>query len=217
MTWRAAVCPLGLAFLVPALALSAAAESLSWGAPGAPRAPWREIRYARPTRYEVRADGGESVLRAESHGQHAALVREVRVDPRGARLAWRWRVLAHPSGADPERRPDDDRAAGVIVTLRRSVLPWRTRALLYQWTPARPRGEWSYSPYSRNVRTLVLEDAPADSSWRTEERDLGADLALAFGEPPERIEAVGVLCDTDNTRGHAIAEFGALSLGPPAP
>ncbi len=203
--------------LLAAAAGAAAAEPLAWGPPGAPREPWREIRYARPTRFEVLAAEGGAVLRAESHGQHSALVRELASDPRGTRIAWRWRVLAHPAGADPERRSRDDRAAGVMVIVKRSVFPWRTRALLYQWTPARPRGEWSRSPYSASVRTLVLEAAPADSAWRDVERDLGADLAYAFGEAPERIEAIGVICDTDDTRGLAIAEFGEIRLEPRSP
>jgi hypothetical protein len=121
-------------------------------------------------------------------------------------------VLEHPAGADPDVRARDDRAAGVLVVVRRSVFPWRTRMLLYQWTPARAAGTWSRSPYSGEVRTLVLRDSPADGAWREEVRDLGADLEQAFGVSPERIAGVGVICDTDNTGTSAVAEFGALEL-----
>ncbi len=184
--------------------------TLPWGAKGRVATSWKEIAYLGHTRYTVRTEAGVGVLHAESRAQHSALVTALELDPRGVWLRWRWRILEHPRGADPTVRSRDDRAAAVIVLVRRSLLPWRTRALLYQWSAARPAGEWGRSPYSGEVRTLVLENAPADSGWRSESRDLGADLESAFGRIPKRIEAVGVLCDTDNTRGHAVAEFEPL-------
>ncbi len=48
------------------------------------------------------------------------------------------------------------------------------------------------------------------TSRRTERRELEADLRTAFGERVTRIEAIGVLCDADNTRDTASAEFGAI-------
>ena len=153
-----------------------------------------------------------ATLRAEARDGNSALLTPLPIDPRDAVLRWRWRVLRHPLGADPEVRARDDRAAGVLVIVRRSWIPGRTRALLYQWTPARPAGEWSHSPYSGLVPSLVLRDAPADSTWREETRDLAADLRRAFGVAPERIVAIGVICDADNTGDHAVAEFGAIEV-----
>ena len=199
-------------------ALLPGALLLSWDAADPPGAPWKEVRYSGRTRYAVVERGGERILRAESRDGNSALLHPLPIDPRGVTLRWRWRVLRHPAGADPEVRGRDDRAAGVLVIVRRGFLRLRTRAVLYQWTPARRAGFASRSPYSGEVRTIVLRDAPADSVWREESRDLAADLAAAFGAAPRRIEAVGVICDTDNTGAVAIAEFGALSLGmdPPA-
>ena len=195
--------------------LALAAALLPWGNPGEPRAPWREVRYAGRTSYRIVAAGAEAILSEESRDQNSALLQETRLDPRGVTLRWRWRVLEHPMGADPGVRAQDDRAAAVLVIVRRSLLPWRTSALMYQWTLARPRGEWSRSPYSQQVRTLVLENASADSAWREESRDLAADLELAFGRLPTRIEAIGVICDTDNTGARARAEFGEIRVERP--
>jgi hypothetical protein len=149
---------------------------------------------------------------AEARNANSALLTPLPIDPRDVVLRWRWRVLRHPAGADPTIRSRDDRAAGVLVIVRRSWIPWRTRALLYQWTPARPAGEWSHSPYSGRVPSIVLRDAPADSMWREETRDLGADLRRAFGTEPERIVAIGVICDADDTGDRASAEFGAIEV-----
>jgi len=199
-------------------ALAAASLLLGWGTSGSGDEPWKERRYRGRTTYARVGDGAEVVLHAETRGQNSALLTRRRIDPRGVVLRWRWRVLAHPAGADPEVRARDDRAAGVLVIVHESWIPGRTRALLYQWTPAHPRGAWSRSPYSGRVATLVLEDAPSDSLWRVEARDLEADLARAFGRVPARIAGLGVISDADNTRGHAAAEFGSLEVltGPEA-
>ena len=92
--------------------------------------PWGNSWYLRPgrTSYTVVEAGDALVLRAESNDENSALVSNQRRDPAGLRLQWRWRVLEHPDDADPEQRRTDDRAAGVIVIVRHSFFPWRTRA-----------------------------------------------------------------------------------------
>lgn len=109
-------------------------------------------------------------------------------------------------------RSTDDRAAAVVVIIHRSVLPWRTRALIYQWAPACERARCEPSPYGSEIRVITVENAAADGEWRTEERDLTADLRAAFGKAPPSIEAIGVLCDADNTKDRAVADFGPLEL-----
>ncbi len=189
-----------------------AALLLHW--PGDPRGEreWRHLKYRGRTSYHPMLPQ-VGILGAESRGHASALLTMFPANPRNLVLRWRWRVLEHPVGADPEVRASDDRAAGVLVIVRRNpLLPWRTRALLYQWAPSRSRGEWSRSPFGREVHTVVLENAPADSVWRDEVRDLEADLVRAFGTIPSKIEAIGVISDADNTGGRAAAEFGTIEV-----
>ena len=198
--------------MIPLALGAAAAVLLSWGADGAEAPAWREQRYRGRTEYRRVGEGRGATLLASAVDANSARLAPLRIDPRGVVLRWRWRVLEHPRDADPEVRARDDRAAGLIVVVRRSWIPGRTRALLYQWTPARPVGEWSHSPYSRRVPSLVLRDAPADSVWREEVRDLGPDLARAFGATPEVIAAIGVICDADDTGSRAASEFGPIEV-----
>ncbi|HYM81318.1 MAG TPA: DUF3047 domain-containing protein [Candidatus Limnocylindria bacterium] len=193
-------------------AVIAATLLLPWHPEARGGREWHEHRYHGRTSYVALGDTANAPLHAETLGNNSALLTRLRIDPHGVVLRWRWRVLVHPDEADPEVRSRDDRAAGVLLVVRTSLFPWRTRALLYQWTPAQRSGLWSRSPYSRNVRTLVLEHAPADSLWREETRDLEADLARAFGQTPDAIAGLGVICDADNTGRRAVAEFGPLQL-----
>jgi hypothetical protein len=195
------------------IAASAAAESPrwhDWPPSGPPPAPWREVRYAGRTHYTVVSSDSGRVLDARAEDAHSALLHPYPVDPRGLTLRWRWRTLAEAAGADPSRRNRDDRAAAVVVIVRRHWLPWRTRALIYQWSTAAVAGRWERSPWSGEVRVLTLRDAAPDSLWREESRDVGRDLAVAFGEVPATIEAIGVLADSDQTGGVSHAQWAWL-------
>ena len=185
---------------------------LPWGEDGRIDPGWKEVRYKGHTAYALLPDSSGVCLRAESHGQHSALFHAVPRDLHLLRVRWRWRVLNHPKGADPAVRELDDRAAAVFIVVHRSILPWRTKGLLYQWAPIGSGRKWSASPYATDIKVLTLEQAPAGGAWVSEERDLDRDLREAFGELSSRIEAIGVLCDADNTRDLAVAEFGELQL-----
>lgn len=195
------------ALLWPVLA---AVMLLDWNTITAPHGPWREVRYKGRTAYAVERDSTQAWLHAEARGTHSALFHRVPPELRITELRWRWRALRHPAAADPSVRNLDDRAAGIFVVVHQSLLPWRTRGLLYQWAPAGESGRWTRSPYAPDVRVLTLENAAADGVWRAERRDLEADLRAAFGELPARIEAIGVLCDADNTGSVSAADFGDL-------
>ncbi len=183
---------------------------LEWSSPSSVGNDWREVSYRGHTIYTVGSDSTGTILRAQSNGQNSALFRPLARQVRLQTLQWRWRVLRHPIGADPALRARDDRAAAVFVLVHRSFLPWRTRGLLYQWSTACARGRWTRSPYAADVKVLTLETSPAGPEWRNEQRNLEQDLRAAFGQVPKRIEAIGVLCDADNTRDRAMAEFGEI-------
>lgn len=185
---------------------------LNWDSVHGPRRDWKEVSYKGHTRYSVERDSSGAWLHADADGNNSALFHRVPPVLRGASLKWRWRVLRHPAGADTEVRSQDDRAAAVFVLVHRSILPWRTRGLLYQWAPGRECGRWTQSPYASDIKVITLENDAADGAWRSEQRDLDADLRAAFGALPQKIEAIGVLCDADNTGDRASADFGPLEI-----
>ncbi len=198
-----------------ALLLLVSLVQLAFGDGPVVSSDWKEVSYKGRTRYVVQRDSSGTRLQARAEDQNSALFHRLQSDVRSAQLSWRWRVLRHPAGANTGVRSGDDRAAAVFVLIRRSWLPWRTRGLLYQWAEGTTPGGWSSSPYARDIRVITLEDAPAGEAWRRETRDLRADLLAAFGELPVRIEAIGVLCDADNTGDLSIAEFESIELSWP--
>lgn len=183
------------------------------------REHWHEQRlFARPTRYVVEMDGGRPVLHADSRAANSGLLRRLTGPvPTAATLSWRWKVAAPLAANRREReRAGDDYAARVFVVFERSWLPLRTRAIDYVWAAGEPAGAIFPSPYAKNVGMIVLRSGAAEAGkWQAERRDVLADYARYFGEPPTELTAVAVLVDTDNTGLAAEAWFADLVLETP--
>jgi len=223
-----------LACLILALAapLAAAAQSLSplAGADGRIAEAWREAKLPKqkfpPTRYAIESVDGQRVLRMEAEGSYGNLVHELRAEPPGLALSWRWRVERFAEGADLRRKEGDDNAAKVCVffDLPLARVPFLERQLLrfarsqtgedlpaatvcYVWDRQIPAGTALANPYSRRMRYLVLRSGEP-GRWHEERRDVAADFLRLFGDeatqaPP--ITGIGVGADADNTQGRSLA------------
>ena len=89
--------------------------------------------------------------------------------------------------------------------------------ILYSWGNTEGRGEMFLSPASGLRAVVVLERAEdADGSWHVERRDPFADYRRAFNRAAKSIIAVGVLSDTDQIGGRALAEVSDLEWQPGA-
>jgi hypothetical protein len=189
---------------------SAAADST-------PPAPWRVItlpKLPRHTRYTVTDRDGSRALKMESDGGYANLLHPLASDV-GATpwLRWRWRVDAHPAGADLQHKASDDTPARVCVLFdlpldrlrtfdRIKVQLGRTlfdpelpaAALCYVWDTRLPAGTWLANAYTERVQMLVLRSTAsghADGAWQSEARDLRADFAHAFAHEAQAGRAAG--------------------------
>jgi hypothetical protein len=129
----------------------------------------------------------------------------------------------------------DDFAARVYVFLEipDAAFPWGERlrlklarilygdelpsaAICYVWDNRHPVGTSGWNPYSRRVRTVVLESGNAQAGrWVEERRDLAADFRAAFGEAfagASRVTGIAAGNDTDQTGESATAWFGDFHL-----
>jgi len=107
-----------------------------------------------------------------------------------------------------------DAAARVYVYFASRGLPWQKRNLDYVWSASLPVGTLLSSAYSSTSKILVVESGSASlGQWRTVERNLEDDFERAFGRQdlPDVI-AIGLMSDTDNTGGDALAYFDELRV-----
>lgn len=196
-------------------------------------ARWLHLRFRgrKPTRYQPRWHQGRPALRADSERGSSVVRQQMQRPPtQPARLVFSWWVDALQADFDIRARDTDDAVARVIVsfdadrsrfTARDAMLselallvtgqPLPAATIEYVWDAHLPAGTVLASSYSTRVRYIVAESGSARlSQWVDIERDLHADFARAFNEPPAAITGVGVMTDANDTLGQVRAWYGPL-------
>jgi hypothetical protein len=130
-------------------------------------------------------------------------------------LSWRWRVHDLLEGIDERRKGGDDFLARVYVVVDGGWAVWRTRSLVYVWSNGEtPATDWP-SAYTGQAHIIALRAGAAGlGEWQREQRDLAADFQRYFGMVPERIHALALMSDCDDSGGAGRADYGDIQLGP---
>ena len=180
---------------------------------------WREGRPA----MAVQSEGAISALRKVVHTGSAP------VD----QLRFSWKVASLIEQADLQDGARSDSPVRIVLAfdgdrsglsakdamlseLARSLtgeeMPYAT--LMYVWSNRLPVGSVVSSRRTDRIRKMVIESGPAGlNRWLDYQRDVRLDFERAFGEPPGRLMAVGIMTDTDNTGGSVRAWYGPVTLG----
>lgn len=180
------------------------------------------------------ADEGKTVLKVDSNKSAGSLA--VPVALLGAQtsttLQWRWKVDRILDKADMDDKTADDHSARFYVffdvPLESLSLADRTKiklarsfsgvdvptaALCYVWDNKHRVGYTAWSPFTRQLRKVVLQSGPAAiGQWRLEARDVAADFKEAFGFDAPAITGVSVGNDSDDTEDHVTSWFGDISF-----
>lgn len=172
------------------------------------------------TAYSLEREDGTTVLHAVCRNSASGLLWKGRVDlSRTPILNWRWKVSRVYPGLDPHAKSGDDFPARVYVALGTEWLPWTLRTLSYVWangpvnTDTRDAAGTPFwpSPYTGQAELVGVEQGPTHvGAWRSERRDVRADLKLAFGEDYDHIGAVAVMSDCDDSHNHGQAWYGDI-------
>ncbi len=208
-------------------------------APGEHRinAAWQPFSFAKmenKTSYTVhKGEGERTAIRATANGGASALMHTVNVQAADAPvLRWAWNVQKSPEGSDAKVKAGDDYAARVYVAFAYDPekVPLLLRAqygliraiygqyppfaaLAYIVEPRLPEGTIINSPYTSRVKMIVVDSGKTPNQWRSFQRNVLADYARAFGEPPvTAIAGVAIMTDADNTGGVAEALYDSIRL-----
>jgi len=198
-----------LMFMILVLSWScgAWAESLPVLAdPGHPG--WKEKEFAGRTIYT--ALPGEGLLRAESNGTASGLFYEHPVDLRRTPwLNWTWKVENVLSGVNEREKKGDDYPARIYVVAKGGLAFWKTKALSYVWSSAEPVGASWPSAFTANAHMIAVQSGAGRLGQLVKEkRNIREDWRLAFDEDIEKLDAVAIMTDTDNSGQWARAWYG---------
>lgn len=178
---------------------------------------WEEKKFARnSTEYSLIEFDGRPCVRAYSDNSASALYLKEELSHRGGPFVrWDWKVLKFPERERKETITDraefDFAMQFYVVFHARSI--FNARAIQYVWTETIPEGTFSDSPFTGNVKVLVLRTGNM-GVWKTEERDIAADYLKLFGEELDRdVMAVSFMTDADSVGSTAEALITDIELG----
>lgn len=178
---------------------------------------WEEKELSpKKTDYAIVELDGKKVLKATAGDSASTFYCKERLDCRTRPfVSWDWKAELFPkrnSKETLEKKAEFDFVAQFyVVFYDRFFL--KSKAIQYVWTESVPSGTSSDSPYTKNVKLLVLESGPS-TDWKHEERDIAADYSALFGGTLERdVVAVAFMTDADSTNSDAVAYYRDVKLG----
>ena len=225
---------------VSALAQGSSIPAFSQMPPGPLGGPWHfaTLPNKTATEYSIVDLPGSHVLRVSTHDAYGNMVHPLRIEaPGNLQLHWRWRVDQLVDKADIKTKNGDDAAIKLCISFDYDAaqlsLGERTKlrlgkistgedisaeTLCYLWDNKQPAGTVLHNAFTHRMRFIVLQSGASHvGQWVTEQRNLAADYARAFGdESPSMPAVIGITvsADSDNTHGSGLAYMGDIRLAP---
>jgi hypothetical protein len=180
---------------------------------------WEDKIFKGKVVYKIEKDKDLSYVQAHSTGSASALYYKIKLDARKRRpvLKWKWHAEKFPVKNAPEslEASGEDDFAGRVYIIFPAMFILNSNVIEYIWAEKLPAGTIGTSPYSKNIKLMVLESGPAkDGKFISEDRDVVADYIKMFGKPPEHdIGAVAFMTNAEHTNTSADAMYDEIGLG----
>jgi len=192
------------------------AKSFLFNSPSSMR-EWDEKILARDkTLYSIQEHKGKGSVKADSKDSASVLFYKLQVPYRKYPfVSWNWIVGKFPDRKKAEvlnKKKEFDFAAQVYVVFH-SRFFLNSKAIQYVWAEQLPVGTVSRSPYTKNVKLMVLESGLSED-WKHEERNIADDYKKLFNEDLEKhIDVVAFMTDSDSTGSSALAYYSDVTIG----
>lgn len=177
-------------------------------------ANWQERSFSGHTQYRATADGTGQALHAIAVGTASGLCQAVQIDLNMLPVVhWRWRLDRAPGSRDERGREGDDQGLRISFLYQSVMSDESILAVQYVWSQSEPAGTGWSNPYVADAYELVARSGPAaPGEWHTEQRDLSADFRTAFGRAVDRIDAICLMTDGDQTGALVEGWYGDITL-----
>jgi hypothetical protein len=172
---------------------------------------WDVKSFDGKTDYELVGEVGSEYLRASADASASALFKKIKINLNDTPyLNWSWRVDQALMPINELTKQGDDYAARIYVIVKRGLSPWKTNALNYVWSSnAMPLDSWP-NAYTDKAIMIPLRDQLDDNVWVFEKVNIKDDFKKYFGIDVEKVDAVAIMTDTDNSRSQAVASYGDI-------
>lgn len=180
---------------------------------------WRDKDDDKPKLYAVQETNGQRYLAAQDTGLSVVLFKRANWNPQlYPIMTWCWRANQLPPGGDERFTETNDSAAGVYVMVSKTFLLGIPRMIKYAWSTTLTKGTIGRRKGIGRPWVIVLESGPEKKDqWTLEQVDLERDHERTFkGELPDKIIAIAVLTDANQTRSYAEAAYADFRAWPKA-
>jgi hypothetical protein len=180
---------------------------------------WKTQSWGSPKyEFEVVSESPTRVLHLVSNGDSSTINKDIKISCKDYPvLQWRWKLVELPKGADARKKETDDQALQIYVTFPRFPNAVRSRVIGYIWDTTAPAGTIVKSQKTGLVTYVVMRSGDADiGKWVTETRNVCEDYKKIYGEEPdEKMEALSIGIDSDDTRSRAAGYVGEILFRKP--
>ncbi|MBV8063385.1 MAG: DUF3047 domain-containing protein [Nevskia sp.] len=169
----------------------------------------------RETHYSVVDDGGVKVVQAQCQDSASMEGWAAPVDlAKTPLLSWRWKIEHLYPGLDERHKGGSDFPARVYVVTGKRWLPWTLHTIEYAWSNGEYKGDSWPSPYSGPMGPALIVPvrvgADGVGQWQEQQRDVRADFKQFFNLDIDKIGALAIMTDCDDSHGTGRAWYGDL-------
>ena len=183
-------------------------EDFAKASVGAFPAGWKTRKDAGKQVYKVAEEGGKRFLRADARNVGIQAGKKFEWDLKEYPIvAWSWRAVEFPKGAD-ERTKKNDSAAAVYAVFGESSIS--VKSVKYIWSEKVPKG--THIPQTRgNTQGIVIRTGPG--GWAEERVNVYEDYKKYFKtDDVPKAEGIAVLTDSDATSGRARGDYATFRI-----
>jgi len=190
---------------------------------------WKEVFFPKipaQTKYTAVKEGTQTFLKTESHASASVIMyKDVFNVYEYPYVSWRWKIDNILPGADLKTKKTDDAPIRVYVAFeynpKKSSAMERAlynsvkliygkypphSSLNYTWASLALTPDIVTSSYTSRSKMIILEKgAKKKGQWVEESVNIIADYQKAFGESPPDQATIGIMNDSDNTKGSAVS------------
>lgn len=190
---------------------------------------WKEVFFPKipaRTKYSAATDGKDTFLKAQSNNSASVIYYKDPFNPyEYPHVRWRWKVDNILKGADLKTKETDDSPIRVYVAFeynpKKSTILERAlynsvkllygeypphSSLNYTWASEQTAPDIITSSYTDRSKMINLEKGDRKvGMWVEENVNIIADYKRAFGKNPPEKATIGIMSDTDNTKGSAVS------------
>ena len=164
--------------------------------------------------YRVEVENGMPYIAARSDQSAGFVIAKAEVNPRKYQiLRGRWRALKLPAGGDEtSQHGPNDCGASVYVIFDRGLTKYLKHTIRYTWSShTHPKG---FSLKRKKVFYVIKENRETPlNEWIEEEVNFYEDYKQLFRkDPPEKILAIGIQSDSDDTGTQSWADYVGFTL-----